>query len=202
MPKNRCNSLMVVGRFCFRIALTRSGNGGYRTCLPCKWEIQERFCPGRISCNWQPCHCRPGPETLVWGLRDAVWGFGGDQDVVNTDECVWNVAEYFVHKALKSCQMECAEAGTTRTKLWRRSFFFFYIFFRDGNLVIAFKQGDFAKYCLSCENVAEVGKAPHWVLLICCLDVELAVIAANAPSAAGSWQCACAWADAWFLSYH
>ena len=27
--------------------------------------------------------------------------FGGDQDVVNTVECVRDVAEYFVHKALK-----------------------------------------------------------------------------------------------------
>ena len=63
---------------------------------------------------------------------------------------------------------------------------FFYIFFLDGDLMIAFKQGHFAKYRLSCESVAEVGKAPHRVLVICCLDVELAVIAANAPSAAGS----------------
>ena len=56
---------------------------------------------------------------------------------------------------------------------------FFYIFFLDGDLMIAFKQGDFDKYPLSCENVAEVGKAPHWVLVNCCLGVELAVIAAK-----------------------
>ena len=45
--------------------------------------------------------------------------------------------------------------------------------------MIAFKQGNFDKYPLSCENVAEVGKALHWVLVNCCLGVEPAVIAAK-----------------------
>ena len=26
----------------------RSGNGGYRVCLPCNRDIQERSCPGRF----------------------------------------------------------------------------------------------------------------------------------------------------------
>ena len=45
--------------------------------------------------------------------------------------------------------------------------------------MIAFKQGDFDKYPLSCENVAKVGKAPHWVLVNYCSGVELVVIAAK-----------------------
>ena len=50
--------------------------------------------------------------------------FKGNQDVVDLDECVRDVAEYFVHKALKvlpgislKSQMECAETGTIRTEL-------------------------------------------------------------------------------------
>ena len=100
--------------------------------------------------------------------------FGGDQDVVDIVEYVRYIAEYFVQKALKVLPRFFLKPDGVRESRNNPNGVimpvFFYIFFLDG---------DFDKYPLSCENVAEVGKAPHWVLVNCCLVVEQAVIAAK-----------------------
>ena len=69
--------------------------------------------------------------------------FGGDQDVVNTVECVRDVAEYFVHKALKVLPSifffkPNRVRGSRNNPNGVIMPVFFYIFFRDGNLMIAF----------------------------------------------------------------
>ena len=70
----------------------RSGNGGYRVCLPCNQDIQERFCPGRfLAIN--------DHDIVVEDLKDSFEVFKmmfgvsrGNQDVVDIDECVRDVA--------------------------------------------------------------------------------------------------------------
>ena len=69
-----------------------SGHGGYCVCLPCNREIQERLCPGRfLAIN--------NHDIVVEDLKDSFEVFKimfgvsrGNQDLVDIDECLRDVA--------------------------------------------------------------------------------------------------------------